>query len=91
MLFDHLDDFYTIYLDDILIYLDNVLEYKHYVKLVLKRLWAASLQVDIKKTEFHVTYTKYLGFIISTQGLEVDPEKISAITNWQLPSSIKGV
>jgi hypothetical protein len=51
----------------------------------------AGLQVNIKKTEFYVTRTKYLGFIISTQGLEVDPEKISVITNWQLLSFVKGV
>jgi hypothetical protein len=81
VLFDYLDDFCTAYLDDILIYSDNVLEHKHYVKLVLQRLREAGLQVDIKKTEFHVTRTKYLGFIISTQGLEVNLEKISAITD----------
>ena len=66
MLFDYLDDFCTTYLDDILIYLDNALEHENHVKQVLERLRAASLQVDIKKTEFHVTRTKYLGFIIST-------------------------
>jgi hypothetical protein len=65
VLFDYLDDFCTMYLDDILIYSNNVLEHKHYIKLVLQRLWEAGLQVDIKKTEFHVTHTKYLGFIIS--------------------------
>jgi hypothetical protein len=66
VLFDYLNDFCTAYLDDILIYSDNVLEHKHYVKLVLWRLREAGLQVDIKKTKFHVTRTKYLGFIIST-------------------------
>jgi hypothetical protein len=35
VLFDYLDDFCTAYLDDILIYSDNVLKHKHYVKLVL--------------------------------------------------------
>ncbi len=35
VLFDYLDDFYTIYLDDILIYLENELDYKMYVKKVL--------------------------------------------------------
>jgi hypothetical protein len=35
VLFDYLDDFCTAYLDDILIYSDNVLEHEHYVKLVL--------------------------------------------------------
>jgi ribosome-interacting GTPase 1 len=81
VLFNYLDNFCTIYLNDILIYSDNVLKHKHHIKLVLQRLQEAGLQVNIKKTEFYVTRTKYLGFIISTQGLEVNPEKISAITN----------
>ena len=38
MLFDYLDNFYTAYLDNILIYSDNKLEYKHYIKKVLNRL-----------------------------------------------------
>jgi hypothetical protein len=66
MLFNYLDDFCTAYLDNILIYSDNVLEHKHHIKLVLQRLREAGLQINIKKTEFHVTRTKYLGFIIST-------------------------
>jgi hypothetical protein len=38
VLFDYLNDFYTTYLDNILIYSNNVLEHKYYVKLVLQRL-----------------------------------------------------
>ena len=81
VLFDYLDEFCTTYLDNILIYSDNTLEHENHVKLVLQCLYEASLQVDIKKTEYYVIRTKYLGFIISTQGLEVDPEKVSIITN----------
>jgi hypothetical protein len=54
VLFDYLDDFCTAYLDDILIYLDNELEYKHYIKKVLKWLHGAGLQIDLKKYKFHV-------------------------------------
>ncbi len=35
MLFDYLDDFYTTYLDNILIYLENELDYEIYIKKVL--------------------------------------------------------
>ena len=38
MLFNYLDVFYTAYLDDILIYLDDPFKYKIYVKKVLNRL-----------------------------------------------------
>ncbi len=79
VLFDYLDDFCTAYLDDILIYSDNELEHEQHVKKVLERLRNAGLQIDLKKCEFHVTRTKYLGFIISTHGIEVDPDKISVV------------
>ena len=66
VLFDYLDVFCTAYLDDILIYSSNKLEHKEYVRKVLVRLREAGLQADIKKCEFGVQRTKYLGFIIST-------------------------
>jgi hypothetical protein len=65
VLFNYLDNFCTAYLNDILIYFDNVLKHKHYIKLVLQRLWEAGLQININKTEFYVICTKYLSFIIS--------------------------
>ena len=43
--------------------------------MVLEWLCAAGLQVSIKKYEFYVTWTKYLGFILIIEGIEVDPEK----------------
>src|SRR6266536_5084301 len=79
ILFDYLDDFYTTYLDDILIFSDNELEHEHHVRKVLERLRNASLQIDLKKYEFHVTRTKYLGFIISTNSIKVDTNKISVV------------
>jgi len=91
VLFDYLDEFCTAYLDDILIYSDNELEHQVHVKKVLERLRNAGLQVDIKKCEFGVKRTKYLGFIVSTEGIEVDPEKVEAIRNWKPPCTVKGI
>ena len=62
VLFEYLDDFCTAYLDDILIYSSNELEHWEHVRKVLQRLREAGLQVDIKKSEFGVKRTKYLGF-----------------------------
>jgi hypothetical protein len=64
-----LDDFCTVCLNDILIYLENELKHTGHVIKVLERLQKAGLQVDIKKSEFSVKKTKYLGFIISTNGI----------------------
>jgi hypothetical protein len=79
VLFDYLDDFCTAYLDNIFIYSDNVLEYEAQIKKVLQRLRKTGLQADINKCEFNITSTKYLGFIISIDGIRTDPEKITII------------
>jgi hypothetical protein len=79
VLFDYLDDFCTAYLDNIMIYSENELEHETHVKKVLERLRNAGLQVDIKKCEFGVKRTKYLGFIVSTDSIKVDLEKVEVI------------
>ena len=91
VLFELLDECCTAYVDDILIYSQDPLEHELHVRKVFERLRAAGLQVDIKKSEFSVTRTKFLGFIISTEGIAVDPDKISAITDWREPETVKGV
>jgi hypothetical protein len=91
VLFNYLDDFCTAYLDDILIYSDNKLDHKQHVKKVLERLRYAGLQIDLKKCEFHVTRTKYLGFVISTDNVKVNLDKISVIKHWTAPITVKGV
>ena len=91
VLFDYLDDFCTAYLDDILIYSEDELDHQEHVRKVLLRLREAGLQVDIKKSEFSVHRTKYLGFFVSTEGIEVDPEKTETIRNWEPPTTVRGV
>ena len=88
---DSLNNFLTVYLDDILVYSENELEHQAHVKYVLKKLEEADLQADIKKSEFHVKCTKYLDFIVSTEGIEVNPEKVEVVKNWNAPSTIWGI
>ena len=88
-LFDFLDKFATAYLDDILIYSNSLKEHRHHVRQVLQRLIDAGLPIDIRKCEFHVTKTKYLGLIITTTGIRMDPKKVEAITSWKLPKTVK--
>lgn len=91
VLFDLLDVTCTAYLDDILIYSENENEHKLHVLEVLSRLKKAGLQADIDKCEFSVKRTKYLGFILTTDGVEVDPDKISVIKDWKPPTHVRGV
>ena len=86
-----LDDTCTAYLDDILIYSESPLEHEEHVAQVLRRLKEAGLQADIRKSEFAVKSTKFLGFIISTGGVSKDPEKVAAVRDWPEPRSLKGL
>jgi hypothetical protein len=86
---DYLDDFVSIYLDDILIFSKDKKEHQSQVKKVLDRLRKAGLEVDIRKSEFSVTRTRYLGLIVTPEGVEVDPEKIESIITWQRPRNLR--
>ena len=91
VLFEFLDVFCTVYLDDILIYSEDPSQHIDHVKQVLKRLQEAGLQADIKKCEFGVTKTRYLGFIVKTDGICVDPDKIETIKDWKPPTNVKQI
>lgn len=88
---EYLDVFCTAYLDDILIYSDTLEEHKKHVRQVLERLRKYGLQADIAKCEFHVQEVKYLGLIVGTRGIRMDPEKISAVADWPQPKNVKDV
>lgn len=71
----YLDDFCTAYIDDILIYSESLDKHRKHVELVLQALLAAGLQLDIDKCEFHKSEVLYLGFIIMTKGILMNPKK----------------
>lgn len=91
VLMEYLDDFCTAYLDDILIYSEDPTQHQEHVAKVLQRLRDAGLQADIQKCEFGVERTKYLGYILTTKGVEMDPEKVEPLRNWIRPSTVTGV
>ena len=52
------------YLDNIIIYLDLEKEHKKYIKWVLEKLYQKNIPVAIKKYEFYIKKTNFIGFII---------------------------
>ncbi|KAI0997949.1 hypothetical protein K3495_g10242 [Podosphaera aphanis] len=93
---EYLDDFCSAYVDDVLIYTEgNLSEHRKHVRLVLRKLEEAGLGLNITKCEFSVQTTKYLGFIISSEGkgstLRMDPRKVKAILEWEASTTTKGL
>src|SRR4051795_9475478 len=80
-----------VYLDDILIFSENSEEHTKHVREILLALQEAGAYGKGEKSEFNVTSTKFLGFIVSDQGITMDTEKTSAVTDWPTPANVKDV
>ncbi len=87
----HLNKFCTAYLNDILIYFDNELKHEIYVKLILRKLQEADLQMNIIKCKFHVTQVLYLELIIIIKEIKMNSFKINIIINWLILINVKDV
>src|SRR5882724_10566498 len=70
------------YLDDILIYSDNMSQHNAHVQEVLRRLCTNGLFAQADKFEFHITSCKYLGHMLSLEGLTMAPHKLQIIQGW---------
>jgi hypothetical protein len=91
VLWEGLNDYCTVYVDDILVYSSSTAEHVRHVRSVLEKLRAAGLQADIKKCEFSVKETRFLGLIVGVDGIKVDPEKVKAIVEWDTPRTLTDV
>ncbi len=77
--FDYLDDFVSIYINDILIYSNSKREHIKHVKKILQRLRDADLQTNIDKCEFSIHEIKYLELIVDRDEIKMNSEKIETI------------
>src|SRR5882724_9580457 len=74
-----------IYLDNILIYSDNIYEHKLHIWEVLCRLCANRLFSHADKCKFHITSSEHLGYMLSPEGLTMAPYKVQIIQDWPTP------
>jgi hypothetical protein len=87
----YLDVFVTAYLDNILIFSNNLDEHRKHVLKVLEALSEVGLHLKPEKCKFHQREVKYLGFIILTSGTKMDPAKVATIQERLEPRNIKDV
>ncbi len=86
---DMLNRWVIVYIDDILIYSDFLETHVQQVQAVLNRLMEHQLYAKKEKCEFHQTQVSFLGYIISTDGVTMDNNKVQSVLNWPQPMTIK--
>ena len=80
-----------IYLDDILIYSNNMSKHHQYIKEVLKHLCKAGLYAKAEKYKFYSELVEYLGYILFSSSLTMSNDKVKIIQDWPEPKKVKDI
>ncbi|GJV39773.1 putative reverse transcriptase domain-containing protein [Tanacetum coccineum] len=83
----YLDKFIIVFIDDILIYSRNEEEHANHLRIILELLRKEKLYAKFSKCDFWIRMVQFLGHLINSQGLHVDPAKIKAVKNWASPTT----
>ena len=88
---DFLDKCVVVFIDDILIYSKSQEEHEEHLHLILQRLREHKLYAKFSKCEFWLEEVGFLGHVVSKNGIAVDPEKVSAVTRWEVPKNVADI
>ncbi|GKB92396.1 putative reverse transcriptase domain-containing protein [Tanacetum coccineum] len=83
----YLDKFVIVFIDDILIYSRNKEEHANHLRIILELLKKEKLYAKFSKYDFWISIVQFLGHVIDSQGIHVDPAKIEAVKNWASPTT----
>ncbi|GKE27925.1 putative reverse transcriptase domain-containing protein [Tanacetum coccineum] len=83
----YLDKFVIVFNDDILVYSRNKDEHASYMRVILELLKEEKIYAKFSKCDFWIHMVQFLGHLIDSQVLHVDPSKIEAVKNWTSPTT----
>nr|GEY41202.1 putative reverse transcriptase domain-containing protein [Tanacetum cinerariifolium] len=78
----YLDKFVIVFIDDILIYSHNKEEHANHLRIILELVKKDKMYAKFSKYDFWINTVQFLGHIIDSQGIHVDPTKIEAVKDW---------
>ena len=84
----YLDQFFMVFVDDILMYSQSEWEHEAHLRIVLHLLRDHQLYAKFSKCEFWITEVRFLGHVMSASGMSVDLEKVEAVMSWERPKSV---
>jgi hypothetical protein len=83
--------FVVVYFDDILVYSKSEEEHLEHLQHVFQTLQEQKLYVNLKKCRFFTNSLIFLGYVVSKEGIMMDPSKVEAIISWPIPKSIHDI
>ena len=86
-----LDKFVVVFIDDILIYLENEVDHVEHPRIVLSRLREHKLYARFSKCKFWLSKLPFLGHILSRDGISIDPSKVQEVMDWKAPTLVHEV
>src|SRR5579859_325094 len=83
-----LDRFVVVFIDDILVYSKTVEEHEEHLSTVLQRLRDHQLYAKFSKCSFWMEEISFLGHVLSSEGITVDPSKVRDVLEWKPPRTV---
>lgn len=80
-----------VYLDDLIVFGRSLEEHEERLLRVLDRLEEVGLKLSLDKCQFCQPRVKYVGHIVSANGVATDPDKIEAVAKWPRPTDLKSL
>lgn len=80
-----------VYLDDLIVFGRTLEEHEERLMKVLDRLEEFGLKLSVDKCQFCQPSVKYVGHIVSADGVTPDPEKVKAVKEWKIPHDLKSL
>ena len=86
-----MDQFVVVFIDDILVNLKDRENHNTHLLVVLETLRKEQLYAKLSKCEFWLNEVSIIGYIVSKEGIRMDPKKIKVIVEWKPPRNVTEV